>query len=86
MSDEEKKAVIPARFAIQKGEDVEKARKVNIPQKTQNDMKYCIRLWREWHLYRNVMTTEANEVVPDNLTSLDDQELEHWLCHFVLEV
>ena len=49
-------------------EDVESARKTNIPQKTEHDMKYCLWMWSKWCLYRNSVARELSEAVPNNFT------------------
>ncbi len=49
----------PYRYASPKNQaDIEIARQSAIPKKTQDDTEWCMRVWREWSLQRNVATTE----------------------------
>jgi hypothetical protein len=72
------------RFAVPKTEEeVVEARKASVPKKTQTDTRYCMRLWDEWKMHRNVTSTKR---VPDDITEMSRDELQYWMCRFVLEV
>ena len=74
-----------ARFADPKTEeDVAAARRASVPKKTQADTKYCMRLWNEWTTHRNALSTA--EKIPDNITTMNAETLQYWMCRFVLEV
>ena len=69
----------------QKTEEVVKqARPTRTPKKTQIDTRYCIRIWKSWSEHRN--SVEKNELVPEDITTLDCEQLQYWLSRFVLEV
>ena len=73
------------RFAAPKTEEeVKQARQARIPKKTQTDTRYCIRIWKSWSEHRN--SVEKNELVPEDITTLDCEQLQYWLSRFVLEV
>ena len=62
--------------------EVARARQTGIPSKTQQDTRYCVKIWKEWRIHR-IHTTGVN-ISPRNQLSLSD--LAHWLTHFILEV
>ena len=62
--------------------DITEAMQNAVPEKTQRDNKYCVNLWEEWVSYR-AKTTGA--VIP-HLKNITFEELQHWLCAFVLEI
>ena len=73
------------RFAAPKTEEeVKQVRQARIPKKTQIDTRYCIRIWKTWSEHRN--SVEKNGLVPEDITTLDGEQLQYWLSHFVLEV
>ncbi|XP_065902920.1 zinc finger MYM-type protein 2-like [Dysidea avara] len=63
-------------------EDIATTMQSAIPKKTQRDNKYCYTLWKEWVTHRAMAT---GEVIP-LLCNITAEELQHWLCSFVLEV
>ena len=63
-------------------EDIAKTMQSAIPKKTQRDTKYCYTLWEDWVLHRAKST---GEVIP-SLRNITAEELQRWLCAFVLEV
>ena len=72
------------RFALPKTEkEVVEARKASVPKKTQADTKYCMRLWNEWNMHRNVAA--STESVPDDITEMSSEALQYWMCRFVLD-
>ena len=74
------------RFATQEcDEDVAKAKIASVPKKTQTDTRYCHRIWEEWRDSRN-SSAATREVVPDDITQMDNTSLQHWMSQFVLEV
>ena len=40
-------------------EEIQHARKEGIPQRTQQDTKYCVQLWKEWRVHRQGSVGEA---------------------------
>lgn len=64
-------------------EDITRAMQKAVPEKTQKDNKYCVGLWEEWVSCR--AKTTPGVVVP-HLNKITAQELQHWLCAFVLEI
>ena len=40
-------------------EEVEEKRSGNIPKRTQQDTEYCIRIWKQWHNYRQSKTSRS---------------------------
>ena len=63
-------------------EDIAKSMQSAIPKKTQYDTKYCYALWEDWILQRRKST---GEMIP-SLCSISVEELQYWLCPFILEV
>ena len=53
-----------------------------VPKKTQQDSKYCAYLWDEWAIHRAKTT---GDIIPC-LKNIKVQELQHWICAFVLEI
>ena len=84
----EQKYNLPAtvqRFAVPKTEkEVIKAQKAIVPQKTQHDTNYCVRLWNQWKAHRNGTTT--SEKIPEELTTMGKEAVQYWLSRFILEV
>ena len=76
------------RHALPKNrDDIELARRSAIPKKTIDDTEYCIRLWREWSLQRNIVI--SSEQIPTfflGSSPASQNELAHALECFVLEV
>ena len=62
--------------------DIVKTMHSAIPTTTRRDNKYCYTLWNDWVLYR---ANSTGEVIP-LLHNITAEELQHWLCAFVLEV
>jgi hypothetical protein len=38
---------------------------------------YCMRLWDEWKMHRNVTSTKR---VTDDITEMSSDELQYWMC------
>ena len=73
---------VHSRFAKPKtNEQVIEARKNAVPQKTQKDTLYCIRVWDAWRANINSCYSSSVPV----LLEMDLKSLEHWLPKFVLE-
>ena len=62
--------------------DIEQVMKSAVPEKTQQDNKYCAKLWHDWVSYRR---KETNVIIP-SLHNITSTELQHWMCPFILEV
>ena len=69
-----KKPYKKQRFASTSKEEVEAARKASMPQKTRNDMEYCMRVWKEWR-----KSTDSTA----EITSLTKVELDEALSRLV---
>ena len=70
------------RYAPPKSDnDVQLARIAGIPKTTQQDTKYCIRLWEDWRAHRQLTTS----VRIGPILQLTTSELEHWMTKFILE-
>ena len=63
-------------------DDIAKTMQSTIPKKTQKDNKYCYTLWEDWILHRAKST---GEIIP-SLRNITVEELQYWLCAFILEV
>ena len=63
-------------------QEVEEARAKGVPQKTQQDTKYCYGLWESWVEYR----VQENGDNIGKIQELGKQELQYWLTRFILEV
>ncbi len=63
-------------------EDIENAIKTASPASTQKDTKYCARIWEDWVEHR---AKSAGTAIP-HLNNITLNELQHWLCSFVLEI
>ena len=73
----------PVRFAPPKtDEEIAQERQKGIPKRTLQDTKYCVTLWDEWRKSRQHSTGE--EV--DAIEKLTEEQLDHWLTRFILEV
>ena len=55
---------------------------LGVPQKNQEDTKYCFHFWEEWRTSRE----KSTGVNINNLTQMFNHELQHWLTRFILEV
>ena len=53
-----------------------------VPEKTQRDKKYCTNLWEEWVSHR----AETTGIIIPHLKNIDMEELQHWMCAFILEI
>ena len=53
-----------------------------IPHKTQQDNKYCANMWNEWVIYQ----AKTTGVVIPYLKDIKVEELQHWICSFLLEI
>ena len=70
-----------SRFAPPKTEaEIIIARKTGIPKRTQQDTKYCTKVWDKWRQHRQQTTG-----VQIKSLDLPPTELAHWLTRFVLE-
>ena len=58
------------------------AREAGIPHKTEQDTRYCKKVWDQWREHR--MKTTGVNIAPLHHLSL--AELAHWLTNFILEV
>lgn len=82
--DEPTMSAPPARFAIPVTDDeVEKAKESAIPEKTRKDTEWCMRIWQQWRSQRE-SSSQAVTIPP--IISIDKDQLQYWLCRFVLEV
>ena len=63
--------------------DVQQAKEAAVPKSTRNDTKWCMKLWDLWSSQRPSCSTEA--AIP-TITALNNDQLQHWLCRFILEV
>ena len=63
--------------------DVQQAEEAAVPKSTRNDTKWCMKLWDLWSSQRPSCSTEA--AIP-TITALNNDQLQHWLCRFILEV
>ena len=68
--------------SIKTDSEVESARAADIPQKTQQDTKYCIGIWEEWTLHR---AGENGDII-GSIGEMNKEEMSHWLSRFILEV
>ena len=62
--------------------EIREARKNAIPSSTQQDTKYCIRLWEDWTEHRQSSTGATIKPITD----MSPIELQHWLTQFILEI
>lgn len=73
------------RYAQAKTDDqVLLARKSSVPEKTQQDTKWCVRLWDEWAEHRNSQMPDKQIATP--ITAIPLGDLSYWLERFVLEI
>ena len=63
-------------------EDIVQRRKSAVPKKTNEDTKYCTKVWEEWCQYRR----EYHHSDIPTLHHITRTQLQHWLTRFVLEV
>ena len=62
--------------------EVDEAIQGGVPKKTQEDSIYCANLWKEWVIHR----AKTTGVVIPHLKDIKVEELQHWICAFVLEI
>ena len=62
--------------------DISEAMQRAVPLKTQRDNKYCANLWEDWVLHR----AKTTGVTIPYLNTIKVEELQQWLCAFVLEI
>ena len=63
-------------------------RKSGVPQKTQNQTNWALRVWSDWALYRQRNLVEVEETLhplQDNFVEMDKTDMAFWLCKFVTE-
>ena len=76
-------AATTSRYALPKTDrEVDEARLSAIPQKNQDDTKYGFKLFEDWRKQRQETT---GEVIGD-LCKLPDDQIQHWMTRFILEV
>lgn len=63
-------------------QEVIDARQRAVPKKTQEDTKYCYKLFYEWSIARQKATGETI----GKLCEMSDSEIQHWMTRFILEV
>ena len=62
--------------------DIEKAMQSAIPEKTQRDTRYCVKIWDEWAEHR----VSSTSVVLLPLKALNKSQLQHWMSCFIMEI
>ena len=62
--------------------EVDEAIQGGILKKTQEDSIYCANLWKEWVIHR----AKTTGVVIPHLKDMKVEELQNWICAFVLEI
>ena len=77
-------AATPRYARITTDQDILKARKQSIPEKTQQDTTWCVRQWNDWVEHRN--EENGSRTIPTPITSIPKEELAYWLERFVLEI
>ena len=71
------------RYATPKtDQEILDARQNAIPKATQDDTKYCYKLFHEWSIARQDAT---NEKIGE-LCEMTDSEIQHWMTRFILEI
>ena len=63
-------------------EEVGEKSRGNILKRTQEDTKYCLRLWKQWRNYRQSKTSQNIPQLEETTTCKED--LDYWLSRFVL--
>ena len=72
-----------SRFAPPKTDkEVQRARDSRIPDKTRQDTKFCVNVWKAWRAYRQ---ETAKQQIP-SIETMTTTEMNNWLSHFALEV
>ena len=59
--------------------------KSGVPQKTQNQTNWALRVWSDWALYRQRNLVETLHPPEDNSVEMDKTDMAFWLCKFVTE-
>ena len=67
-------------------DDVEKAWILATPKTTHSDTLYCLRLWKDWSIFRITHSTELAPTDPSELACNNKELHAFWLEHFMLEV
>ena len=62
---------------------VQQSKDAAVPERTRRDTEWCIKLWNLWSSQRPCTSTDT--AIPP-ITALNNEQLQHWLCRFVLEV
>ncbi len=63
-------------------EDIDKTMQSAVPEKTQRDTRYCVRIWEEWAEHR---ASSTGAVLPP-LKDIAQIQLQQWMSCFVLEI
>ena len=69
-------------------EDIKSIRRAGIPAKTLQQTTWALSVWKEWATYRREVTKEADEILhelKDDFTTMDVDNMNYWLCRFVVE-
>ncbi len=63
-------------------EDLDKTMQSAVPDKTQRDTRYCVRIWEEWAEHR---ASSTGAILPP-LKDIAQIQLQQWMSCFVLEI
>ena len=87
--DYEKSTEVSSRWAPPTdSSEISTLRKSGVPQKTQNQTNWALRVWSDWALYRQRNLVEDDETLhplQDNFVEMDKIDMAFWLCKFVTE-
>ena len=69
--------------------DLQKCKNAAIPEKTRQNDRWALSIWCEWARYRNSLMesmVDPKYPVNDDLTKINDDDLNYWLQQFIVEI
>lgn len=70
-------------------DDVQPAEAPGIPERTKKQNRWAFNVWREWARKRNMLEDSfagVHKGVPLDVGQANEEELDYWLCKFVMEI
>ena len=75
------------RFAIAKNsDDIEKAKQLGVPIKTEQATSWSVKAWQEWTMQRDKDGLEMHMLLSNNIEEMNNECLNFWMPRFILEI
>ena len=66
--------------------DIKRSMECGVPEKTRNQTKWAVKVWKEWATSRNKKLLSDEAPFSCEIEKLSAQLINFWLCRFVLEI